>query len=79
MKCPYCMAEMEHGTLRSRGGNYFLPDGKRPSRISFYTRSFLERQGAIPLPPDPYAIGPAEWPSAWCCRSCRKLILSYSD
>ena len=28
MECPFCMKEMEKGTLQSRGGVFFLPDGE---------------------------------------------------
>ena len=75
MQCPFCGNEMEHGTLRSRGSNYFLPDGQRTP--TFYTASSLEKRDAIPLPPDPLGLDTTTWPEAYCCRNCRKLIVSY--
>ena len=27
MKCPFCGEEMQQGKLRTRGENYFVPDG----------------------------------------------------
>lgn len=78
MKCPFCGAEMEHGTLHSRGGNYFLPDEEK---VRFYTQKSLEKARAIPLPPNPYGkVGEAPaWPEAYCCRACRMLILPYNE
>lgn len=78
MKCPYCGREMDDGTLRSRGSSYFLPDGKPPAKIAFYTKGYLEKANAVPLPPFPYEVSrETEWPRACCCRDCRKIILSY--
>ncbi len=75
MQCPFCGNEMEHGTLRSRGYNYFLPEGQR-APIG-YTTSSLEKRNAVELPPDPYVLTKPQWPEAYCCRGCRKLIVSY--
>ena len=77
MQCPWCGKEMEDGTLRSRGGNYFLPSGEKASKIAFYTEKYLEKARAIPLPPDPYEWTFTEWPAARCCRSCRKLVIDF--
>lgn len=81
MNCPYCGTEMEKGTLHSRGGNYFLPDGKKESKIVFYTKHYIEKAGAIALPPDPYGglFDPVEWPTAYCCRECKKIVIEYED
>ena len=78
-KCPWCGGELEQGTLRSRGSNYFLPDGKKSCKIQFYTYSYLEKANAIALPPDPYAglFEKPVWPKACACRNCQKIIICY--
>ena len=77
--CPWCGGELEKGTLHSRGGNYFLPDGQMPSKTAFYTQAYLAKANAIPLPPNPYGglLEKPEWPQGWVCRKCHKIILSY--
>lgn len=75
--CPWCGNELEQGSLRSRGGNYFLPDGEKLPLT--YSAHSMRKRGAIPLPPsslDP--IGAREWPDALVCRSCKKIIISYA-
>lgn len=77
MKCPYCASEMIQGTLRSRGSNYFLPDGEKTP--AWYTERSMSKKNAILLPPSPYnAAFPRNWPVAHICKACRKMILSYS-
>ena len=40
MNCPYCGGALEKGTLHSRGGEYFLPDGaKLPAWFTRESRS----------------------------------------
>ena len=73
-KCPYCGGDLEKGTLRSRGGNYFLPDGEKVP--AWFGEKSMARKGAILLPPDPLAARP-QWPEAFACRACKKIILSY--
>lgn len=49
MKCPFCGEEMQPGKLRTRGYNYFVPNGcKTPS---LYTKKSMEKAGAIPVSP----------------------------
>ena len=60
MNCPYCGGTLEKGTLHSRGGEYFLPDG------------------AIGLAWNP-ALTRREWPEAYCCRPCRRLIVPFPE
>ena len=78
-KCPWCGGELENGTLRSSGGNYFLPDGEKPTRMRFYTDAYISRSNAIALPPDPMTglFEKIEWPKAQTCRKCRKIVISY--
>ena len=78
-KCPWCGGDLEKGVLRSKGANYFLPDGQKPSKIKFYTNDYLSRANAIALPPDPYGglFEKPEWPEAHACRKCHKIIISY--
>lgn len=70
--CPFCNEKMERGKLRSRGGVYFLPDGKKPPLI--VTEAALRNVGAIPLPPSPIDI-PITFPDAFTCRNCRLIII----
>ena len=79
-KCPWCGGELEPGTFRSGGGgNYFLPEGEKPTRMRFYTYDYIRRVNAIALPPDPYGgvFEKPEWPKAQACRNCKKIIISY--
>lgn len=79
-KCPWCGADLEKGTFRSGGGgNYFLPEGEKPTRMRFYTYDYISRVNAIALPPDPYSspFAKTEWPKACACRKCKKIIISY--
>ena len=74
MKCPYCDAEMEQGELQSRGGVFFLPEGEAAPKL--YTKKEMERHRAISLPP--YLLRePGDYPTAYACRSCRKVFLDY--
>jgi len=77
MKCPFCGSEMKKGTLRSRGCNFFLPDGEKMP--TFYTRKSLAKRNAIPLPPDPFGRSTVidDWPVAYACLECRKIIMDY--
>lgn len=36
MKCPFCGKEMQQGKLRTRGDNYFVPNGCKASML--YTK-----------------------------------------
>jgi hypothetical protein len=74
--CPFCSKEMEEGTLRSRGGNYFLPDGQKEPWL--YREKSFDRVNAVALPPSPYTMSfQPEWPKAYCCRECHKIIIDY--
>lgn len=77
VKCPWCNGELEKGTLRSNGGQYFLPEGQRPCRIRYYTKRYIEKADAIGLPPDPWTSDGTNWPEAYACRNCRKIVISY--
>jgi len=37
MKCPFCGEEMQQGKLRTRGENYFVPDGCKTPML--YTKN----------------------------------------
>lgn len=74
MKCPYCNSEMEKGKLRSRGGVYFLPDGENPPLL--YTEKEMKKHKAVYLPPYMTAIL-AEYPTAYICRPCSKMVIDY--
>lgn len=79
MKCPYCNNEMEKGILKSNGSNCFLPDGAKV--YGMLTDSSLKKKNAIPLPPSPYGglFEPVEWPIAFVCRTCKKVIIEIDD
>lgn len=77
MKCPYCGKEMEKGELRNRGFNYFLPEGEKPLLLLSNFQKKLEKRNAIMLAPYPYGGGGEEYPAAYCCRECKKIILEY--
>jgi len=75
MNCPWCGAEMEEGRFHSRGGNHYLPEGRK---VTWLTEKAISAQGGILFPPDFLAptLHP-EHPKAWHCRTCRKLVLPY--
>ena len=49
MKCPFCGEEMVKGKLRTRGDNYFIPEGCKTSWI--YTYKSMENAGAVLVSP----------------------------
>ena len=76
MNCPYCGGTLEKGTLHSRGGEFFLPDGaKLPA---WFTRESMEKVVAVGLAWNP-ALTRREWPEAYCCRPCRRLIVPFPE
>ena len=44
MRCPFCCAEMQQGKLRTRGENYFVPDGYKTPML-LYEKKYRERRG----------------------------------
>lgn len=74
MRCPSCNTEMEKGKLRSRGGVFFLPDGE--SLPLLYTENEMQKHHAVCLPPSLFSIK-AEYPTAYLCRKCSKIIIDY--
>lgn len=73
MRCPFCNGEMENGMLRSKGGVYFLPDGEKTPLL--YTEREMKKRNAVYLPP--YMTVPAEYPTAYLCRPCSKIVIDY--
>jgi len=74
MECPFCMKEMEKGTLQSRGGVFFLPDGESLPKL--YTDKEMSKHNAIYLPP--YMLSAkAKHPTAYICKSCSKIVIDY--
>lgn len=73
MNCPFCGKEMVKGTFRSRGSNFFQPDGRKLPH--WYTKKSMEKVGAVALPPDPRAGG--DHPKAYLCNVCRKIVIEY--
>lgn len=78
MICPYCGKEMEKGTLHSRGGNYFLPDGESSPISTLPGKRYFQKSNAISLPPGLWELSPT-WPVAYCCRDCKKIIIEYQQ
>ncbi len=77
--CPWCSEPLEAGTFRSRGGNYFLPEGERTPLL--YTKSSMNKRRAVPVEPFLFASAlPASGasPEAYVCRRCHKIIIPYS-
>lgn len=72
MKCPICGHEMELGKLRSRGGVFFLPNGEKTPKL--YTHKEMAKHRAVSFPPFVLDFFP-EYPDAYVCRNCRKLIM----
>ena len=72
MKCPICGHEMELGKLRSRGGVFFLPNGEKTPKL--YTQKEMAKHRAVSFPPFVLDFFP-EYPDAYVCRNCRKLIM----
>ena len=72
MKCPICGQEMELGKLRSRGGVFFLPNGEKTPKL--YTHKEMAKHRAVSFPPFVLDFFP-EYPDAYVCRNCRKLIM----
>lgn len=75
MKCPYCNNEMEIGKLRSKGGVFFLPDGEKMPKL--YTQNEMAKHRAVSFPPFVLDVFP-EYPSAYVCRECKKLIIDFA-
>ena len=76
MNCPYCGGALEKGTLHSRGGEYFLPEGAKLPAL--FKRESMEKIGAVGLAWNP-ALTRREWPEAYCCRPCRRLIVPFPE
>ena len=74
MKCPCCSREMEKGQLKSRGGVFFLPDGEPLPKL--YTEHEMKKHRAVYLPPFMTSLK-AEYPTAYLCRLCSKLVIDY--
>lgn len=79
MICPYCGAEMEHGTMNSNGNLHFLPDGKKAPLL--FSREAYAARGAVLLPPyqDSTTLLHDGSTVAWCCKACQKLLICYEN
>lgn len=73
--CPWCGHELEEGTFRSRGCNFFLPINKKLPLL--YTAKSMAKKNAVPLPPS--LVGDPVWPTAFICRNCKKIIIPYEE
>ena len=74
-KCPNYGGEIEKGTFRSRGGNFFLPEGEKTP--IWYTEKSMKKRNAIYLPPYFLSSPPIQWPEAYVCRNCKIVIFPY--
>ncbi|MGI6029619.1 MAG: PF20097 family protein [Candidatus Heteroscillospira sp.] len=76
MNCPFCGKEMKKGTLCGRGDSYFLPDGQ--TRPKLWTMAALKKRQAVLLPPESFGAPFCEnWPEAFWCEECRKMVVDY--
>ena len=72
MNCPYCNQEMEEGIIQGRDELSWKKGTKRP----LFGRAILH-DGSVVLSELSYIKGAAV--IAYLCRSCRKVIIDYSD
>lgn len=74
--CPYCGSEMELGYIQTERTDkiFWLPEGKK---VSFFNQSILRKMNGFLLG-DHGMFGKSEQP-AWCCRSCKKLVVDYKE
>ena len=72
MTCPICGDAMERGWLLCGLPCVWtpVPSGGK----ALWTGGFAEGQGDIRLPRDDTGR-----PAAWCCRSCRKLLIDLEE
>ena len=76
MKCPFCGEEMQQGKLRTRGDNYFIPDGCKTPML--YTQKSMDKAGAILISPDVLSANfEVNWQTAFLCKNCRKAIIDF--
>ena len=76
--CPRCGGPMEAGKLRSRGMNFYLPEGQ--TAPAWFARKQMLKKRCIILPPDPLDTKlPPQWPAAYVCRSCKFLLIPYEE
>ena len=76
MNCPYCGGALEKGTLHSRGASIFCRTAQS-SRRGSRARAW-KKVGAVGLAWNP-ALTRREWPEAYCCRPCRRLIVPFPE
>lgn len=71
--CPWCNQSMEPGTLCSRGGTFFLPDGE--SLPGLYTKSSMEKKRAVLLGQHSPVLGQIAPAQAYVCKTAKKCSL----
>lgn len=71
--CPWCNKSMEPGTLYSRGGTFFLPDGESFPKL--YTKSSMDKKRAVILGQHSPVFGQIAPAQAHICRHCKRIIL----
>ena len=76
MRCPFCGKEMQQGKLRTRGENYFIPNGNKTPML--YTKKSMDKAGAILVSPDCVCANhEVNWQTAFLCEECRKFIADF--
>ena len=76
MKCPFCGKDMQQGKLRTRGDNYFVPDGCKTPMV--YTKKGMDKAGATLVSPDVLSANyEVNWQTAFLCKECRKVIADF--
>ena len=67
---------MQQGKLRTRGDNYFIPDGWKTPML--YTQKSMDKAGAILISPDILSANyETNWQTTFLCKNCRKAIIDF--
>lgn len=71
MKCPYCGQEMEKG--------YITTDARSIAWRKEKYESALVAKGSNGIQLSRKMVGACNLDNAYCCKSCKKIILEYSE
>ena len=75
VRCIWCGGEMERGSLICHR-TFFLTAGETIPR--FDTAGSVEKRNGFHLvPQNVVPIKPEEFPTAYVCRNCRKIVIPY--
>lgn len=74
MLCPYCNQEMEKGSIKSRDGIYWLPEGGR--RL---TAAFSKKSVRLMDPETAADLAAEQQITAYRCAPCKKIVIAYEE